>query len=106
MQKTLRTAALGLTSLLALAAMPAQANEDMLKKYACVACHAVDAKKVGPAYKAVAQKYAGQADAVAYLAGKIQKGGKGVWGPIMMPAQSRVTDADAQVLAKYILTLK
>jgi cytochrome c len=70
-----------------------------------MACHAVDAKKVGPSYKDVAKKYAGRADAVDYLAGKIKKGGAGVWGSVPMPPQN-VSDAEAKQLAQWILSVK
>ncbi len=72
----------------------------------CMACHAVEKKLVGPAYKEIAGKYAGQADAVDKLAGKIVKGGAGVWGPVPMPANAQVNDADAKKLAAWVLTLK
>jgi cytochrome c len=84
----------------------AQADEALLKKYNCVACHANNAKKVGPAYNEVAKKYASKGDAVAYLSGKIKAGGKGVWGPIPMPPHPQVSDADAKTMATYILTIK
>jgi cytochrome c len=84
----------------------AQADSALLKKYNCVACHAEAAKKVGPAYKDVAKKYAAKGDAVAYLSGKIKSGGKGVWGPIPMPPHPQVSDADAKAMATYILGLK
>ncbi len=71
----------------------------------CNACHALDAKKVGPSYKDVAKKYAGRADAVDYLAGKIKNGGVGVWGNIPMPPQN-VTDEEAKKLAEWVLSLK
>lgn len=72
----------------------------------CMACHAVDKKLVGPSYKDVAKKYAGDAKAVDMLAGKIVKGGSGVWGAIPMPANPQVTDADAKKLAAWILGMK
>ena len=75
-------------------------------KYNCQACHAVDKKLVGPYYKEVAQKYAGQKDAVDKLAVKIQKGGAGVWGPVPMPANPQVSDAEAKKLAAWVLTQK
>ena len=84
----------------------AHADNALTKKYNCVACHAEGAKKVGPSYKDVAKKYAGKADAVAYLSGKIKSGGKGVWGPIPMPPHPQVADADAKAMAEYILALK
>ncbi|MCM2251444.1 MAG: c-type cytochrome [Ramlibacter sp.] len=72
----------------------------------CTACHAVDKKLVGPAYKDVAAKYAGQKDAVDKLAVKIMKGGSGVWGPVPMPANTQVNEADAKKLAAWVLSLK
>ena len=80
------------------------ANEELLKKHACVACHNVNLKLVGPAYKDVAAKYRNQKDANAYLVGKIRNGSKGVWGPIPMPPNTRVTEAEAKELATFILS--
>ena len=87
----------------AVAAAPAAAKSpmDILKQNACVACHAVDAKLVGPSFKDVAAKYANRADASAYLAGKIKSGGSGVWGAIPMPAQA-LPEADAAALGKWL----
>jgi len=68
--------------------------------------NAVDKKLVGPSYKEVATKYAGQGDAVAKLAGKIQKGGSGVWGPVPMPANTQVSEAEATKLAQWVLSQK
>ena len=73
---------------------------------ACMACHALDKKLVGPAYKDVAAKYAGQKDAVDKLSAKIMKGGSGVWGPVPMPANTQVNEAEAKKLAAWVLTLK
>jgi cytochrome c len=87
----------------ALASSPAFANMDMAKKNACMACHAVDKKLVGPAYQEVAKKYAGQKDAVVNLAKSIKAGGSGKWGPVPMPAQAALSEADAQTLAAWIL---
>ena len=69
----------------------------------CMACHAVDKKLVGPSYKDIAAKYAGQADAVDKLAGKVVKGGSGAWGPVPMPANAQINDADAKKLVVWIL---
>ena len=69
----------------------------------CMACHAVEKKLVGPSYKDIATKYAGQADALDKLAGKVIKGGAGVWGPVPMPANAQVSDADAKKLVMWIL---
>lgn len=72
----------------------------------CMACHATERKLVGPAFKDVAAKYASDKTAVDKLATKIQKGGAGVWGPVPMPANTQVSDADAKKLATWVLTIK
>ncbi len=92
--------------LAASAALPAFAQADLAQKKNCMACHAVDKKLVGPAYKDVAAKYAGQADAVDKLAAKVVKGGAGVWGPVPMPANPQVTEAEAKQLVAWVLTQK
>ena len=89
-----------------LSSAPAFASADLAKAKNCMACHAVDKKLVGPAYKDVAAKYAGQADAVAKLATKVQKGGVGVWGQIPMPPNPQVNEADAKTLVEWILAQK
>ena len=89
-----------------MAAAPAWANEQLARSKNCLACHQIDAKVVGPAYKDVAAKYAGQPDAVAKLAQKVMKGGAGVWGPVPMPANPQVNEAEAKQLAQWILSLK
>lgn len=94
-----------IVALAAAAVSPAFANADLAKTKNCMACHAVDKKLVGPSYKDVAAKYAGQKDAAAKLATKIQKGGVGVWGQIPMPANN-VTEAEAQQLATWVLATK
>ena len=66
----------------------------------------MDKKLVGPAYKEIAAKYAGQADAAAMLATKVQKGGVGTWGKVPMPPNAQVNDADAKALVEWILSLK
>lgn len=94
-------AALGL-----LAATPAFANLDLAKKDNCLSCHSVDKKIVGPAYRDIAKKYAGDKNAVAMLAQRIKGGtaanGGQKWGVIPMPPNN-VSEADAQTLAKWIL---
>jgi cytochrome c len=90
----------------ALIAGPAFANADLAQKKNCMACHAVDKKVVGPAYQEVAAKYAGQKDAVDKLSQKVIKGGAGVWGPVPMPANTAVSDAEAKQLVTWILSLK
>ncbi|KAI5914764.1 MAG: c-type cytochrome [Proteobacteria bacterium] len=89
-----------------LSAAPAFANADLAKAKNCLACHAVDKKLVGPAYKDVAAKYAGQKDAAAMLATKIQKGGVGAWGQVPMPPNPQVNDAEAKQLVEWILAQK
>jgi len=79
----------------------AEAALALSRKHVCVACHAVDAKLVGPSFHDVARKYDGRADAVAYLAGKIRAGGSGVWGAAPMPAQS-LPEADARAIAQWL----
>ena len=95
-----------LTILVASAASPAFAQADFAQKKNCMACHAVDKKVLGPAFKDIAAKYAGQKDAADKLAAKVVKGGSGVWGNIPMPANPQVTDAEAKQLVGWILTLK
>ncbi|MDZ7813853.1 MAG: c-type cytochrome [Ideonella sp.] len=85
-----------------LAAPAAWANLDLAKKNACMACHAVDKKLVGPSYQDIAKKYAGDKDAVAKLTESIKKGGSGKWGPVTMPAQPNLSDADAKTLAAWV----
>ena len=84
----------------------ALANEDLATKNACTACHAVDKKVVGPAYKEVAAKYRGNAKAEALLMDKVKKGGVGTWGQVPMPPNATVKDEDAKALVKWILALK
>ena len=95
-----------LTAIATLIAGPALANADLAQKKTCMACHAMDKKLVGPSYKDVAAKYAGQKDAAAKLAEKIQKGGTGVWGQIPMPANPQVSAEEAKTLAAWVLTIK
>ena len=85
---------------------PAMADLKLATSKNCVACHAVDKKLVGPSYKDVAKKYAGQAGAADKLAVKIVKGGGGVWGVIPMPANEQVSAGDAKSLANWVLSLK
>ena len=93
-------------ALVAAGSAPAFANADLAQKKNCMACHATDKKLVGPAYKEVATKYAGQKDAVDKLAQKIIKGGSGVWGPVPMPANAQVSEAEAKQLVQWVLSIK
>lgn len=101
MKRTLITLAMTLS-----VAAPAMADMALATSKNCMACHAVDKKLVGPAYKDVAAKYAGQKDAADKLAAKIMKGGSGVWGPVPMPANTQVNEAEAKKLAAWVLTQK
>src|SRR5688572_10869176 len=92
--------------ILALAANSAFANPELAQKKNCMACHAVDKKLVGPSYKDVAAKYSGQKDATDKLVQKVIKGGAGVWGPVPMPANPQVSEAEARQLVQWILTQK
>ena len=85
------------------ATAPAFADQALAASKNCMACHAVDKKLVGPSYKDVAKKYAGQKDAVDKMAIKIMKGGAGAWGAIPMPANPQVNEADAKKLAAWVL---
>lgn len=96
---------LALGGALALQPALAQDGESLYKSKACVACHAIDSKLVGPAYKEVAAKYAGQDGAVEMLAGKIKNGSQGVWGPVPMPPNA-VTEEEAKILAEWVLSQK
>ena len=92
----------------ALAAAPALAQDAqaLANKSGCLACHAVDKKIVGPSYKDVAAKYKGDPTAVAKLTEKVKKGGSGVWGPVPMPPNAQVSDADIKKMVELILALK
>lgn len=88
------------------ASSAASASADLAKAKNCIACHAAANKVVGPSYKDISAKYAGQADAENTLVQKVLKGGSGVWGPVPMPANGQVSDAEARTLVKWILTQK
>ena len=83
----------------------AGANEELAKKHNCLACHTLDKKSVGPAYKEIAKKYKGQAGVEAKLADKVKKGGQGVWGPVPMPPSAAVPDGDIKALVDWIMKL-
>jgi cytochrome c len=87
-----------------LATQVAQADEALLKKHNCTACHQMDKKVVGPAYNEVAKKYKGQKDIAVKLAEKVKKGGQGVWGPVPMPPNPQVPDADIKKMVEFILS--
>ena len=82
------------------------ADYELLVKSNCLACHYVDKRKYGPKLNEIAPKYANDPNAAETIAKKIKLGGSGVWGEDMMPPQAQLSDADALILAKYILSLK
>jgi cytochrome c len=88
------------------ASTPVMADLKLATDKNCMTCHSIEKKVVGPGYKDIAVKYAGQKEAIDMLAGKIQKGGAGVWGPIPMPANAQVNVAEAKTLAAWIMSLK
>src|SRR5688500_7264993 len=95
-----------LVTVAGLAAAPALATEELAKKHACTACHAIDKKLVGPAYKDVAAKYKGDAKAEAALADSVKKGSVGKWGQVPMPPNAGVPDNDVKALVKWVLSVK
>ncbi|MCS4293526.1 MAG: c-type cytochrome [Comamonas sp.] len=94
------------TALALSASAPAWADQALAQSKNCMACHSVDKKVVGPAFKDIGAKFAGQPGAANVLAQKIIKGSAGVWGPVPMPANTQVSEADAKKLADWVLTLK
>ena len=91
---------------LILASSPAWADNDLLMKNNCLACHNVNQTVVGPSFKAVANKYRENPYAADKLAKKIRAGGSGVWGAMPMPAHPQISDVDAKKLATYVLSIK
>lgn len=94
-----------------LAGTPAWATDEaaaleIAKKNGCLACHGMETKLVGPSWRDVGKKYAGDAEAESMLVTKVKKGGKGVWGQVPMPPNVTVKDADVRTLVKFVLTLK
>lgn len=85
---------------------PVRADQDLLIKKNCLACHQIDKRKYGPNFKEVAARYADQKNAVDMLARKIRRGGTGVWGEDVMPPQPQVSAAEARTLATFVLSLK
>jgi len=104
MKRVLLSAALGLG--LVVLAVPAFADLALATSKNCMSCHAVERKVLGPSFKDVALRYKDDKDAAAMLASKIMKGGKGVWGPVPMPANNQVSEADAKKLAGWVLSTK
>lgn len=84
----------------------ASADQALAQKNACMSCHGVDKKIVGPAFKDVAKKYAGDKGAEAHLITKVKAGGKGAWGQVPMPPNPQVKDEDVKKIVQWILSLK
>lgn len=84
----------------------ALANADLARANNCMACHSIDNRIIGPAFKDIAKKYTGQTDVEDKLVHKVLKGGPVVWGQIPMPANTQVSDAEAHTLVKWILSMK
>jgi cytochrome c len=84
-------------------AVDAAKAQEIANKNACMGCHQVDKKLVGPAYKDVAAKYKGDKNALATLTKKVKQGGSGVWGPVPMPANAGVSDADLKTVVEWVL---
>jgi len=104
---TMKFAVPAMAALAALAgpahAVDAAAAKALASKSACLACHAVDRKLVGPAFKDVAARHKGQADAPAKVAARIKSGGSGMYGPVPMPPQPALKDDELKLLAEWVL---
>ena len=101
--KHLMLAVAALVAVNGVQAMDAAAAKALATKSACMSCHAVDRKLVGPAYKDVAAKHKGEAGAVDKVAARIKSGGAGMYGPIPMPAQPNLKPDELKLLAQWIL---
>jgi len=106
MKRTLAIRTEALMVLLLSAVSPVLANADLAQKRSCNSCHSMDSKRVGPPYRAIASRYAGNAGAVPALTAKVLNGGVGVWGAVPMPANNQVTKDEATRIVQWILTLQ
>lgn len=102
----MKTALLIISSAALLVSGSAMANADLAKAKNCMTCHNVDTKILGPAFKDIAKKYAGDKTAEAKLITKVLKGGSGAWGAVPMPANGQVSQAEAKTLVTWVLNLK
>lgn len=96
------------TTVMSLGTVATASAEDataLATKSGCLACHQVETKVVGPAYKDVAAKYKGQDGALEMLVAKVKAGGSGVWGPVPMPPNAQVSEEDIKTIVKWVLTL-
>ena len=103
---TALAAAAGLTLASGACAADPKAAEALAKNSGCLACHTVDKKLVGPAYKDIAAKYRNNKGAEADLMKKVKAGGKGVWGDIPMPPNAHVKDDNIKTMVQWILSIK
>ena len=87
-------------------AVDAVAAQALATKYACMACHKVDAKLIGPGLKEIAAKYKDDKTAEAKMIDKVKKGGGGVWGSVPMPPHSHVPEAEVKTVVQWLLSLK
>jgi cytochrome c len=92
-------------AVLAMGAGVASAEQALAQKSACMSCHQVAKKVVGPSFQDVAKKYKGDAKAADHIVTVIKKGGKGVWGPVPMPPHPQVSDDNAKKLADWVLAM-
>jgi len=92
------------TSLALLVSSPALASPELARSKNCVACHHLEQKRIGPAYKAIAERYANDEAAIKTLSEKVIKGGAGSWGQTPMPPQASVSPAEAETLVRWILS--
>ncbi|MDQ6685925.1 MAG: c-type cytochrome [Pseudomonadota bacterium] len=102
----MRRCALAMTVTASMMALPSHANPALAEQKNCRACHAVEQKIIGPSFKDIAAKYAGQANVTDRLVKKVIDGGSGVWGAVPMPANPQVNDAEAKQLVQWILATK
>jgi len=92
-------------AVLAMGAGVASADQALAQKSACMSCHQVAKKVVGPSFQDVAKKYKGDAKAADHIVTVIKKGGKGVWGPVPMPPHPQVSEENAKKLADWVLAM-
>jgi len=104
--KALLLAIVAASSMLVAAQVNAADASALAQKSGCLACHSVDKKVLGPAYKDVAAKYKGDKTAEAKLVAKVKAGGSGVWGPMPMPPMgAQVKEADITTIVQWVLSL-
>ena len=89
-----------------LSPVEARADQALAATRHCMSCHTIERKMVGPAFKDVAKRYAGDREAVVRLSAKIRSGGSGVWGPVVMPPSPNLSEDDARRLAAWVLSMK